>query len=172
MNRDNSKLIAHLKAAKAYAELSYAKRLKVGAVIVRDDRIVSIGYNGLPAGASNVCEWLINKKYPTHPISIKKRKLTDEEIDILIEGGDFELKTKPEVVHAESNAIAYAARNGIKTENCSMIVTHSTCFECAKIIIQAGIKSVYYGEEYRDLSPIGFLSSRGIYTKKIEVNYE
>ena len=103
------KISAHLKAAEAYAELSRAKRLKVGAVIVKEDRIISIGFNGTPVGQSNVCE-------------------------------DNDGNTLPSVVHAESNAIMFAAKNGMSTKNCTLVVTHSPCFECAKMIVQCGIK--------------------------------
>lgn len=127
---------AHLKAAEAYAELSYAKRLKVGALIVKEDRVISTGRNGTPVGRDNFCE-----------------------IDSI---------TKPEVVHAEENAILFAARNGTKIEGCTLITTHSPCFECAKMIVQSGIKEVYYSEEYRDLSPVTFLKECGVIVHRIE----
>ena len=125
------KISAHLKAAEAYAELSRAKRLKVGAVIVKEDRIISIGFNGTPVGQSNVCE-------------------------------DNDGNTLPSVVHAESNAIMFAAKNGMSTKNCTLVVTHSPCFECAKMIVQCGIKHVFYRDKYRDTSSLEFLSECGV----------
>lgn len=143
---------AHLKAAKAYAELSYARRLKVGAVIVRDDRIVSIGYNGTPSGRDNNCEEEVYDGYPKGHRLVSPGKLV----------------SKPEVCHAEMNAIAFSARNGVSTEGCSLIVTHSPCYECSKLIVQSGIKTVYYEIEYRDQTAIKFLKECNIDVKKIK----
>ncbi len=154
IKRSNQKNIAHIKAANAYAELSYARRLKVGAVIVRDDRIVSIGYNGTPAGRDNNCEWLI---WPGTKIKNTLKKLSNVEIsDRLAQGA--ELLSKDEVCHAEMNAIMFAAKNGVSTDNCSLYVTHSPCFECAKMIVQCGINTVFYEQVYRDDTPIKFLT--------------
>ena len=138
--RQIQKINVHLNAAKAYSELSYAKRLKVGSVIIKDDRVISLGYNGTPSGMDNNCENEIN--------------------GVLV--------TKQEIVHSEANAILFAARNGISTNNCSLIVTYSPCFECAKMIIQSGIKEVYYEEEYRDISSIKFLRNCGVKVYKIK----
>lgn len=128
-------LLAHLHAAEGYSKLSKAKRLQVGAVLVKDDRIISIGFNGTPSGADNTCE-----------------------IDDV---------TVPGVCHAELNVIAFAAKNGVSTDNCSMVITDSPCFECSKLIIQSGIKEVYYKREYRDTSSLDFLRENNIFIKKI-----
>ena len=103
-------------AARA-AQLSHAQRLQVGAVVVKDDTVISYGYNGMPAGWSNVCE------------------------DVAEDGG---LKTKAEVLHAESNAIAKLARSANSGQNADLFVTHSPCMECAKLIYQSGIRRIYY----------------------------
>ena len=129
----------HLKVATAYSELSKAKRLQVGAVIVKDNRPISVGYNGTVSGANNNCE---------------------EEVDGY-------LVTKPDVVHAEMNAIAFAAKNGVSTNDCSLIITHSPCFECAKLIKQSGIKEVFYHKEYRDTKSILFLRVNKVKISKI-----
>lgn len=129
------KIKAHLRAAEAYSELSRAKRLKVGAVITKDDRIISIGYNGTPRGFDNDCE---------------------------IKLDDSLLATRPEVIHAEANAILFAAKTGIATDGTVLIITHSPCFECAKMIIQAGISELYYREIYRDADPLKLLTEAGI----------
>ena len=134
-----SRLDAHLNSAKGYARLSKARRLKVGAVLIRDDRIISIGYNGTVAGAENACEVTI----------------------------DGELKTLPSVVHAEANVIAFAAKAGVSTDKCSMVVTHSPCHECSKIIIQSGIEIVYYETKYRDETAINFLRESGVTVIKL-----
>lgn len=131
----SSRLNAHLKAAKAYAELSHAKRLQVGAVLVKDDRIISVGYNGMPSGMDNVCE--------------------------------YQGVTRLEVVHAEMNVIAFAAKNGVATDGCSMIVTHSPCFECSKLLMQAGVKTIYYEIEYRLTESLDFLKNNGIEVIKL-----
>jgi len=135
---NNTRLIAaHMAAAEAYAQLSHAKRNHVGAVIVKDNRVISVGYNGMPSGWDNACEH------------------------------DFFGDTKKEVLHAESNALMFAARTGTATEGCDLVVTLSPCFECAKLILQAGIKAVYYKEQYRDAEGIAFLKKSKIKVKHV-----
>ena len=121
---------AYMKTAETFAELSSAQRLHVGAIVVKDDRIISIGYNGMPAGWSNVCE------------------------DVTEDGS---LKTKTEVLHAETNAIAKLARSNESGLGADIFITHSPCLECAKLIYQAGIKNVYFKHKYRDDSGVKFL---------------
>jgi len=135
-----------MKTAHAFAECSTARRLQVGAIIVKDNRIISIGYNGMPSGWDNNCEIEIEnehlKKYPNpHQHHI------------------IELKSKPEVLHAETNAIAKLARSPESGEGATMFITHSPCLDCAKLIYQAGIKEVYYENEYRDTAGVDFLKS-------------
>ena len=130
----------HLNVAHEYAKLSRAKRLKVGCVIVKEDRIISVGYNGTPAGRDNQCEYRDKGK----------------------------LITKPEVLHAESNALMYALREGVSTVGCELFTTHSPCFDCCKLIVSSGITTVYYDEEYRDTSGIDFLEECGITVLKRE----
>lgn len=139
---------AHMKAAHIYAELSHARRLKVGAIVVKDDRIISIGYNGMPSGWDNNCEY---------------------EHYTLGNPNDFELKTRPEVLHAETNAIAKLARSSESGLGAAIFVTHSPCLDCAKIIYQSGIKHVYYATDYRDDSGITFLRDSGIEVEKLDV---
>jgi dCMP deaminase len=133
--------LAHMKVAHLYAELSHARRLKVGALVVKDDRIISIGYNGMPAGWDNNCENEVNN----------------------------ELKTKPEVLHAETNAIAKLARSSESGLDADLFVTHSPCLDCAKIIFQTGIKRVYYANAYRDDSGISFLKNSGVEVEQLDV---
>ena len=133
---------AHMRAAHLYAELSTARRLKVGALIVKDDRIISIGYNGMPAGWDNNCE---------------------------LELEDGTIKTKPEVLHAETNAIAKLARSSESGLDATLFVTHSPCLDCAKLIYQSGIKHVYYAINYRDDSGITFLRNSGIQVEQLDV---
>lgn len=128
---------AYMDVAKRFAQLSYAKRLNVGAVIVKDDRIIAYGYNGTPAGWDNECEICTS-------------------IDDV---GNPTLITKPEVLHAESNAIAKLARSTESGNEATLFVTHSPCLECAKLIYQSGIKTVYFGEHYRNTDGIDFLQA-------------
>lgn len=149
--RDKQKLLAHLNAAQGYSKLSYARRLKVGAVLVKDDRIISVGYNGTPSGRDNNCE-IVTKRTLEGPFVEK------------------ELRSKPEVVHAEMNVIAFAAMNGVSTNQCIMIITHSPCFECSKLIVQSGIIKVYYETEYRITDGIDFLRECGVEVERIYGN--
>ena len=121
--------------ARRAAELSHARRLHVGAVIVKDDTVISYGYNGMPANWDNNCE------------------------DSLEDGTT---KTKPEVLHAESNAIAKLAKSNNSGLGADIFITHAPCMECSKLIYQSGIRRVYYGAAYRDSAGIEFLEKSGI----------
>ena len=123
-----------------WSKLSYCKRNKVGCVIAKDKRILVTSYNGTLSGTKNICEDKIND----------------------------ELVTNPEVVHAEMNAIAFAAKNGININGCSIYITLSPCIECSKLIFQSGIKEVYYKEKYRKTNGIDFLKENGILIKQIK----
>ena len=135
--KDEKRLNSFLMHAKIEASLSYAKRLKVGAIAVRENRIVCVGRNGTPPGTDNNCETEDNH-------------------------------TKPEVVHAEANLICWAARKGISLENASLVITHSPCMECSKLVLTSGIKEVFYHEEYRDLSGVEFLKNNNVKVRKIK----
>jgi len=159
--------------ARRAAELSYARRLKVGAIVVKDDRIISMGYNGMPAGWDNNCEYKdydlakdFNGNY--FPYSEQEYPL-EEEIEI-VDPDDgvskftrrYRLKTRPEVLHAESNAIAKLAKSNDSGDGADLFVTHSPCIQCAKLIYQSGIRRVFYSENYRDDSGIKFLKQSGV----------
>ncbi len=133
-----------MKTAETFAELSHAKRLHVGAIIVKDDRVISIGYNGMPAGWDNNCEDVIQHSDDT-----------------------TSLKTKPEVLHAETNAIAKLAKSTESGLNATMFVTHSPCLDCAKLIYQSGINSVYYRNAYRSEDGIQFLKASKVIVEQI-----
>ncbi len=145
--------------AKRLSELSHARRLKVGAVIVKDDTVISYGYNGMPAGWDNDCEHRIYANEWTADAVDWQYK---DDID-----RPYNLKTKSEVLHAESNAIAKLARNHNSGANADIFITHSPCLECSKLIYQSGISRVYYGQDYRDSSGVDFLLRSGIPVKKI-----
>ena len=129
----------YMDIATRVAELSHARRLHVGCVIVKDDRIISLGYNGMPADWDNNCEDVIQHSDDT-----------------------TSLKTKPEVLHAESNAIAKLAKSTNSGLGADLFVTHSPCIECSKLIFQSGIRRVFYAEDYRDDSGIQFLKKSGV----------
>ena len=137
-------LDAYMKTAETFAELSSARRLHVGAIVVKDNRIISIGYNGMPSGWDNNCE---DKVWSND--------------------GDYELKTKPEVLHAETNAIAKLAKSTESGDGATMFVTHAPCMDCAKLIFQSGISSVYYRNSYRDDAGIRFLGKAGVEVKQV-----
>jgi dCMP deaminase len=138
--------------AERFAKLSTAKRLQVGAIVVKDDRIISIGYNGMPVGWTNECEVKeyfvgnIPEKYKTDPWLFKEE-----------DGGVGRLKTKDEVIHAEANAIAKLAKGNESGDGSDMFLTHAPCIDCAKQIYTAGIKRVFYRNSYRDSQGIDFL---------------
>jgi len=128
------------------AKMSHARRLQVGAVIVKDDRVISMGYNGMPAGWENNCE---SEGIDFDPIT-KTRT------------GNGVLTTRPEVLHAESNAIAKLAKSNDSGLGADLFITHAPCMECSKLIFQSGISRVYYSSEYRDDSGIKFLKQSGV----------
>ena len=160
-----------MQTAATFAELSHARRLHVGAIVVKDDRIISIGYNGMPAGWDNNCEnkvydpgaggWLspeeFNEQYPHEEWHDQAQRLVR-----------YGLKTKPEVLHAETNAIAKLAKSNESGLGATMFITHAPCLDCAKLIYQSGISSVLYRNAYRDTSGITFLEKSGITVEKLE----
>jgi dCMP deaminase len=127
---------AHMKSAEVYSQLSSARRLQVGCVVVKDNTIIGIGYNGMPSGWDNNCEEEI--KWPNGDIKF--------------------LTTKPEVLHAETNALAKIARSTNSSDGASMFITHAPCIDCAKLVYQSGIKSVYYRNSYKNTDGIDFLN--------------
>jgi dCMP deaminase len=145
---------AFMDTAERFAQLSSAKRLQVGAVVVKDNRIISIGYNGMPSGWDNECE----KKVYT---------LTGSYDGLDEDGTSYQWVTKDEVIHAEANAVAKLARDGESGRGSDMFCTHAPCVHCAKIIYGAGIKKVYYRNSYRDTSGLDFLEKCSIAIEKV-----
>jgi dCMP deaminase len=148
-------LQAYMDTAYRFAELSHARRLHVGAIVVKDDRIISIGYNGMPAGWDNNCEYEVTEFQTEYGIGSK-----------LVKTG--ELKTKPEVLHAETNAIAKLARSSESGLGADIFITHSPCLDCAKLIYQSGIKRVYFGKQYRNSDGVDFLKKSGVEVFPVE----
>ena len=131
---------AYMDVAERFAQLSSATRLQVGAIVVKDDRIISIGYNGMPTGWDNCCEDVVRQ----------------DEVGFQV------TKTKAEVLHAETNAIAKLAKSGESGLGATMFVTHAPCIDCAKLVYQSGIATVYYKNKYRSTQGLEFLDKSGV----------
>lgn len=145
---------AYMKTAEVFAELSSARRLHVGAIVVKDDRIISIGYNGMPSGWDNNCEY------------------EEEVLQSEFGKGSWlektgQLKTRPEVLHAETNAIAKLAKSTESGDGATLFVTHAPCLDCAKLVYQTGINSVYYRNSYRSQEGLAFLEKAGVKVNKV-----
>lgn len=137
---------AYMDVAERFAQLSSATRLHVGAIVVKDDRIISIGYNGMPSGWDNCCEDVVRQDEMGHSV----------------------LKSKPEVLHAESNAIAKLAKSSESGDGSTIFITHAPCIDCAKLIYQSGISAVYYKNNYRSTQGIDFLKKSNIKIERVE----
>ena len=148
-----------MEAAEVYAKLSSAVRLKVGCVIVKDNTIIGIGYNGMPSGWDNVCE---DKIYCDDGDWYEQQLPKDANQWLR-----YKLITKREVLHAETNAIAKLARSTQSGLGASLYVTHAPCVDCAKLVYQSGISSVYYRNSYRDEAGVEFLTKAGVQVQKI-----
>lgn len=131
------------------AEMSHAKRLKVGSVIVKNNNIISFGWNGMPSGWDNNCEIEISQV-----VDIDNRTITPSQT-----------VTRPEVLHSEQNALMKLCRSTYSSDDAQLFTTHTPCLQCAKLIYQSGIKSVFFRNEYRDSSGVEFLKKC-----KVEVN--
>lgn len=127
-----------MKVAELTAELSTAERLKVGCIIVKDGRILSIGYNGTPPGFSNTCEY---------------HEVTKDHAGLV---------TKPEVIHAEANAILKLASTTDTSQGSTMFITHAPCLECSKMIAMSKIDSVIYKHIYRCTDGVDLLVRSGV----------
>lgn len=134
MEKEKKLDLRYLKMARIWSENSYCTRRKVGALLVKNQMIISDGYNGTPSGFPNICE-------------------------------DEENRTYPYVLHAEANAITKIAKSNNSSEGSTLYVTDSPCIECAKLIIQAGIKRVVYSKLYRITDGIDLLNTAGIITE-------
>jgi len=135
-----------LEMAYVFANLSKAKRRKVGCIIVKDGQVISNGFNGTPSGFDNCCE---------------------EQVFRYDVGDCYVLQTKAEVLHAESNALMKIARSTNSSIGSTMYLTCSPCFECAKLIIQSGITRLVYKEDYRKEDGIDLLRLTDIIIEKI-----
>ena len=138
-------IAAFMDVAERFAQLSSAVRLQVGAIVVKDDRIISIGYNGMPSGWDNECE----DTFHHHEL------------------GTCTTVTKAEVLHAETNAIAKLAKSSESGLGATMFVTHAPCIDCAKLVYQSGIDTVYYKNDYRSTQGLDFLTKSNVNLVKV-----
>lgn len=162
---------AYMQTARIFADLSHARRLHVGAIVVKDDRIISIGYNGMPAGWDNNCEdidWDLGAGGWLDPEEFETRYPYEGWHEEAGRNVRYGLKTKVEVLHAESNAIAKLAKSNDSGEGADIFITHSPCIDCAKLILQSGIRRVFYGQAYRNNDGIKFLEKSGITVEKLD----
>jgi dCMP deaminase len=139
--------------AEIWSQLSKAKRKKVGCLIVKDGAIISDGYNGTPRGFDNECELPVQNNLGSGIVVDYEGKLVE---------GTYDLVTKPEVLHAESNAITKLAKSTQSSDGATMYITISPCLECSKLIIQSGIRRLVFGEFYRSQEGINLLKKANI----------
>ena len=158
------------------SDLSYAKKLKVGAILVKEDKIISHSWNGTPRGWDNVCEYKLYMDADVgawlDPEEIEKQWPYVEYSDLNPNEniGRYQLKTKPYVTHAEEAMLMKIASSNESSDGASLFCTHSCCLNCAKLIYGAKIKDFYYSEEYRSSAGIDFLFKSGINVVKLEKN--
>ena len=152
----------YLAMAKEWSKMSHAKRKKVGCLIVKDEQIISDGYNGTPSGFDNNCEEVF--------YTCDERDFYKDQEWELDRGKEkfFKLKTKPEVLHAESNALMKLARSTNSSEGATIYCTYSPCFDCAKLIVQSGVKRFVYNETYRNTQGLDLLKKAGVEIIKYE----
>lgn len=132
----------YLGVALLHAELSKAKRLKVGACLVLDTGALIPGVNGLPTQLGNECEYLAE---------------------------DGQLVTKQETIHAEIAVLLRAAKTGLSTQNSTLYLSHSPCFACSSAMIAAGVKEIVFAEDYRDTDPLTMLEDCGIIVRQFNI---
>ena len=155
----------YIGVAEQCASMSRAIRLQVGAVIVKNNNIIAFSWNGMPSGWDNNCEdrvWDTGAGGWLDPDEFAERYPYEAWHEEAGRDVRYGLKTKPECLHAESNAIAKLAQSVESGDGASMFITHAPCLNCAKLIYQSGISSVYYRDSYRDDAGVDFLTKSNI----------
>lgn len=155
----------YMKIAETVSEMSVAIRLKVGTVVVKNNNIIGFGWNGTPAGWDNTCEekvWDSGAGGWLDPEEFDARYPYDGWHEAAGRDVRYGLKTKPEVLHSEANALMKIARSTESSEDATLFCTHAPCLDCAKLIHQSGINHVYYRDAYRDDAGIKFLEKSGV----------
>lgn len=143
------------------AQLSHAQRLKVGAILVKDNRILSLGYNGTPSGQDNTCEY---REYLHQSASdyLEKSEIEHTWPCVDEQHGRYRLVTCDNVIHAEENCILKMAKSTDSASGSVMFVTHQPCINCARMIYLAGVSHVYYIHEYKSRNGLEFLDKVGL----------
>jgi len=171
--------IVYMNVAKNISTLSYAIRNKVGCIIVSEDgQILSQGFNGTPTGFNNECEipeCIYGENHCAITGKLKRDQLSLKFCNNILSNDSknkyrcnfLDMKTKPEVLHAESNAISKCAKHRSSTLNSTMYVTLSPCIDCAKLIIQAGIKRLVFSELYRNQDGLELLKKSNILIEQL-----
>lgn len=154
-----------MQTAYQFAKLSYAKRRRVGCVIVKNQQLISFGYNGMPYGFDNTCE--CQCRMDSDAGAWLDPETIEEQWPLEDCNGRYKLTTNKEVLHAESNAIMKVAKSTMSCEGAELYTTTAPCFDCAKLIIQAGIKKVYYSEDYRDMSGVELLEKANVEVEEV-----
>ncbi len=152
-----------MESAELSAKMSFCKRLQVGAVLVKENRILANAWNGTISGLDNSCEEISWRcKFCGFSSAEKFEKCPNCSLEFVEEVQ----KTSEFVLHAEQNILTFSAKVGISTDGCTLYVTHSPCKMCAKMVAQSGISRVVYKKEYRDLDGIDFLKRVGVEVEK------
>lgn len=157
----------YMDIAERISQMSQAKRLQVGSVIVKENTILSYGWNGMPTGWPNSCEHKEYKKPYWTGIDPMTFTPFDELYPFEDEEGRYRLVTRPVVLHSEMNALMKVAQSTESSSGATLFCTHSPCIECAKAIFQAGIATLYYREDYHSTSGTDFLKISGVTVHKI-----
>lgn len=155
----------YMNIAQVLADTSSGVRLKVGAVLVRDNNILSTGYNALPAAIDGPLEEKVYMKTDAGgwiDIDYIESEWPYEDVT-----GRYKLVTKREVRHAEKSVLMNLCKTNESAVGASLFVTASCCKYCAIDIVDAGIKEVFYKEEYRDVSGLEYLRSNNVKVTKI-----
>ena len=157
---------AFMDCAITFSGLSSAVRAQVGSIIAKDNRIISIGYNGMPSGWDNECEDTLvsyDERDAHNPLDVREWTYDSNTKQYSA------LKTKPEVLHAEANAITKVAKSPESCEGAAIFCTHMPCIECAKLIHQCGITEVYYNNDYNASKGSGlrFLVDCDVYMEQV-----
>lgn len=140
------------------AERSTCRRAKVGALLAKDGRPISMGYNGAPPKMPECITEGVGCEYTQATVAPHGPE-DPERVTGWLEGCD-------RTVHAEANAIAFAARHGIATQGTTMYCTHAPCYSCAKLMLSAGITDFRYKKEYRDERGLTLLTQAGVLVTK------
>ena len=158
-----------MRIAEAVAQTSSAKRLRVGAVAVKNNMVIGTGYNALPSGVDGECEV---KQYASHPFLPVRE---DDEFPLLCEDykstsgrkAKYKAITRPEVRHAEKNLLLNLAKGTESSTGCTIFCTHACCKFCAMDIVDSGCEKFYYREDYRDSSGLDYLKANGVAVEQI-----